>query len=153
MMNIAAMKKAIAFFFFLSACMFISATARAENAESLSKARSAADSWLAIVDSTDYARSWEKTAELFRSTVTQSKWKNDLEKSRLPLGNVKSRTLKSTDFIRTLPNAPDGEYVVVQYDSLFNHDIKVIETVTSMREADGSWKVAGYYIKPPELKR
>jgi inactivated superfamily I helicase len=153
MMNIATMKKAIAFFFFLSACMFISATARAENAESFSKARSAADSWLAIVDSTDYAQSWEKTAELFRSTVTRSKWKNDLEKSRLPLGGVKSRTLESADFTRTLPNAPAGEYVVVQYASLFDHDVKVIETVTSMREADGSWKVTGYYIRPLDLKR
>lgn len=131
----------------LLACMLLATPARAEDTTSTTKAQSAADAWLSVTDSADYAQSWEKTAGLFQSAVTQSKWKADLEKVRLPLGKVKSRKLESADLTRVLPNAPDGEYVVMQYRSQFERHSNIVETVTSMREADGSWKIVGYYIK------
>jgi hypothetical protein len=46
-----------------------------------------------------------------------------------------------------LPGAPDGEYVVIQYESQFESKKAAIETVTPRLEKDGSWKAAGYYIK------
>jgi hypothetical protein len=48
--------------------------------------------------------------------------------------------------LRTLPGAPDGEYVVIQYATRFEHKPSIIETVTPMLDKDGSWKVSGYFI-------
>jgi hypothetical protein len=47
----------------------------------------------------------------------------------------------------TLPGAPDGEYVVIQYQTAFQNKKSAIETVTPMLDKDGHWRVAGYYIK------
>ena len=55
----------------------------------------------------------------------------------------------SATFTKTLPGAPDGAYVVIQYETDFSGHPggKMIETVTPAKEKDGSWKVSGYYIK------
>jgi hypothetical protein len=45
-----------------------------------------------------------------------------------------------------LPGAPEGEYVVIQYETQFEHKAGAIETVTPLREKDGSWRVSGYFI-------
>jgi len=50
-------------------------------------------------------------------------------------------------YSKTLPGAPDGEYVVVQYQTIFTHKKEAVETVVSAREKDGSWKMSGYFIK------
>jgi hypothetical protein len=46
-----------------------------------------------------------------------------------------------------LPGAPDGKYVVVQFDTSFQRKKSALETVTPMMEKDGKWRVSGYYIK------
>ena len=46
------------------------------------------------------------------------------------------------------PNAPEGEYAVIEFDTRFENLPQSTETATSMREKDGSWKIAGYFIKP-----
>ncbi len=65
---------------------------------------------------------------------------------RSPIGELRSRTLVGAQYTQALPGAPDGRYVVIQYDAVFPHKKAAIETVTPMYE-DGVWKVAGYYIK------
>ena len=110
-------------------------------------AQSAAKSWLALTDAAEYSRSWEQAAVLFQTTVSKSNWQNAIQSARSPLGSLKSRTVKSATFTKSLPGVPDGEYVVIQYDSQFEHKPNAIETVTTMREKDGSWKVSGYFIK------
>ena len=47
----------------------------------------------------------------------------------------------------SLPGAPDGEYVVLQFDTSFANKKEAVETVTPMLDKDGKWKVSGYYIK------
>lgn len=47
----------------------------------------------------------------------------------------------------SLPGAPDGEYVVIEFESSFEHKKSAIETVTPMNDKDGKWRVSGYYIK------
>ena len=66
---------------------------------------------------------------------------------RTPLGSVISRTLKSQQYLTTLPGAPDGEYVVIQFDTSFTNKASALETITPMLDKDGAWRVSGYYIK------
>jgi hypothetical protein len=109
--------------------------------------KAAASSWLALVDSGKYAESWQEAAVLFRNAVSKSQWQSAMHASRDPLGKVISRKVKSTTFKTELPGAPDGQYVVIQYDTSFEHKQSALETVTPMLDRDGKWRVSGYYIK------
>ncbi|MGA9507901.1 MAG: DUF4019 domain-containing protein [Candidatus Sulfotelmatobacter sp.] len=110
-------------------------------------AQQSAESWLALVDSGNYGESWEQASQFFKAAVSKEHWQSALRASRDPLGKVLSRNLKSATFTKTLPGAPDGEYVVIQYDSSFEHKQSAIETITPMLDKDGKWRVSGYYIK------
>jgi hypothetical protein len=79
--------------------------------------------------------------------VTKEEWKSKLRASRDPLGKMLSRKLKGATYTKTLPGAPDGEYVVVQYESSFEHKQSAVETITPMLDKDGMWRVSGYFIK------
>ena len=66
---------------------------------------------------------------------------------RGPLGKLVSRKLKSREYTEKMPGAPDGKYVVIQYDSVFEKKASAVETVTSMADPDGAWRVSGYFIR------
>jgi len=106
-----------------------------------------AESWLALTDSGKYADSWDEASQLFKSAVTKDQWQTALHSVRDPLGKVLSRKLKSANYTKTLPGAPDGEYVVIQYDTSFEHKQAATETITPMLDKDGQWRVSGYFIK------
>ena len=110
-------------------------------------AQQSAESWLALVDSGKYAESWQEAALLFKAHVTKDQWQSMLKASLGPLGKNTSRKLLSAKYTKTLPGAPDGEYVVIQYQSSFEHKQSAIETVTPMLDKDGQWRVSGYFIK------
>jgi predicted SnoaL-like aldol condensation-catalyzing enzyme len=65
----------------------------------------------------------------------------------MPLGKVISRKLKTTSYQTTLPGAPDGQYVVIQFETSFQNKKSASEIVTPMVDKDGKWRVSGYYIK------
>jgi len=118
--------------------------AQTENAQ---LAQQSAEKWLVLVDSGDYAESWQSAAELFKSRVTRDQWQSALKTTRLPLGKSQSRKVKSTTETKTQPGAPDGQYVVIRYDSSFEQKQSAIEAVSVMMEKDGTWKITGYFIK------
>lgn len=110
-------------------------------------AEQSANAWLALVDSGKYAESWDGAAQFFKAAVTREQWQGMLRSTRAPLGRLVSRTVKSATFTKTLPGAPDGQYVVIQYDTSFEHRQSAVETVTPMLDKDGQWRVSGYFIK------
>ncbi len=106
-----------------------------------------ADHWLSFVDSGRYAESWEDSAVYFREAVPKTQWETTLVQVRGPLGLAISRKVRSATYTRKLPGAPEGEYVVIQYDTRFENRPQSVETITPMREKNGAWKVAGYHIR------
>ena len=110
-------------------------------------AESAALTWLGLVDAGDYAQSWVTGAEYFRNSILQSQWVTSVSHVRGSLGGLKSRRLVSAKFARSLPGAPDGEYVVIQFTTSFDGKAVATETVTPMKDPDGHWRVSGYYIR------
>jgi hypothetical protein len=117
------------------------------NPEAEKAAVAAADAWLKLVDAGQYEKTWQEAAEFFRNAVSQKEWQKLMEVFRKPLGALVSRTLKSTDYTTTAPGAPDGQYVIIQYDSSFENKKSAVETVTPMLDKDGKWRVSGYFIK------
>jgi hypothetical protein len=122
-------------------------SARSQTVEVSSKVTAAASAWLALTDAGKYSQSWDAAASLFRSAVTSSDWVKALTATRVPLGAVRTRKLKSTTVAHSLPGVPDGEYVILQYDTVFEKKTSALETVTPMKEKDGTWRVSGYFIK------
>jgi hypothetical protein len=110
------------------------------------KATEAARSWLALVDANDYAQSWKSASTLLQSHVTEAQWESAGKAARDPLGPVVARNVASVDFTATLPGAPDGQYVVVQFDTKFANKAAATETI-AMAMDGGSWKTAGYHVR------
>lgn len=111
------------------------------------KAISAARSWLDLIDQGRYAESWEKCATLARNAVSKDQWVQSMQSARKLFGKRLARTVKSSEYATTLPGAPDGHYVVIQYETSFERKDSAIETVTPMLDPDGQWRVSGYFIK------
>jgi hypothetical protein len=106
-----------------------------------------AEKWLALVDEEKYGESWKQASELFRNAVKQDQWAQSAQAARKPLGKVVSRKVKNEKYTTSLPGAPDGKYIVIQFQSSFEHKKSAIETVTPSMDKDGIWRVSGYYIK------
>lgn len=115
--------------------------------DSDSAAERVALEWLGLVDHGDTHASWIAAASLFRRAVSEDGWARALDVARGPLGDVVSRRVESSRLVHELPGAPDGDYVVIQFDTEFAHKRKAHETVTPMRDTDGQWRVSGYFIR------
>ena len=131
------------------AFIFIGCSTSTSNSDNnaVAQAQTVAKSWLALTDSSKYGQSWDDAASVFKAAITKADWEKAVKGVRSPLGVLKARQVKSATFTRTLPGAPEGEYVVIQFESEFEHKSSAIETVTPMHDKDGTWKVSGYFIR------
>ena len=102
--------------------------------------------WLALVDGRQYEASWNKAASLFKAQVGTSDWVKAASAVRNPLGSLIARRLVSATHTTSLPGAPDGEYVVIQFQTRFENKRQAVETVTPTLDK-GRWRVSGYYIR------
>jgi hypothetical protein len=107
----------------------------------------AAKAWLGLVDTGQYAESWDDAASYFKGAVPKEQWVKTMQAARQPFGANLSREVRSSRYHTALPGAPDGEYVVFQFKTSFENKKKAIETVTPMKDSDGTWRVSGYYMK------
>ena len=82
-------------------------------------AKTSAEAWLALVDQQKYSESWDQI----------------------------SRKLKSSQYTDKLSGAPDGRYVVIRYDTVFEKKAQAVETITPMADPDGAWRVSGYFLQ------
>jgi opacity protein-like surface antigen len=123
----------------------LAAAAWAQSREDTAQAK--AESWLTLVDEGKYDSSWDQAAAFFKRSITKERWRQAASAAREPLGKVRSRTLKARQHMTTLPGGPDGSYVVIQYDTSFERKAAAVETITPMLDPDGTWRVAGYYVR------
>jgi len=111
------------------------------------KAVASAEEWLKLVDQEKYGESWESAAAYLQGAVGKEQFVKALDGARKPLGKMISRKVASKEFRTSLPGAPDGQYVVIQFDTSLENKKEAVETITPMLEKDRSWKVSGYFIK------
>lgn len=117
------------------------------NEEKLAQAQQSAQKWLDLVDRSEYEASWWQTAPYFQNNVTKAEWQKTLQGIRQPLGEVLAREVASLQYTTSLPGSPDGEYIVIQYNTSFEHKRSAIKTIVLMLDLDRTWKTAGYFIK------
>ena len=131
--------------FFLAFCLPFSfaATPSPETAP----AEAAAGSWLMEVDQGQYDQSWKDSAQFFREHVSSTDWQKAVSGVRAPFGKLLNRQKISSKPATSLPGAPDGKYVVIQFKTSFQNKKDAVETVTPMLDKDGKWRVSGYYVR------
>jgi len=129
------------------ACGILALSVASCSHDQTTPAKSAAEAWLKMVDSGNYAQSWDAAANVMKTTVAKEQWQQILNANRAPLGSLISRKLISTEYKQELPGAPAGQYFVLQYQSDFAHKSSVIETAAPMLDQDGNWRVSLYYLK------
>jgi O-succinylbenzoate synthase len=115
--------------------------------EAEKQALAAAESWLALADDGKYGESWDAAAEYLKNAVSKDSFAKSMNAARKPLGKLMSREVNSKNYRTSLPGAPDGQYVVIQFKTSLENKKSAIETVTPMLDKDGKWKVSGYFIK------
>ncbi len=103
-------------------------------------------SWLGLLDAQKWGQSWDGSGKLFRSNLTQEQWAKTAQAVRDPLGAVSSRVALGVTKAQSLPGAPDGEYEVRQYRTVFANKASAVETVVLAREGE-EWRVVGYFIR------
>ena len=104
----------------------------------------AAESWLSLVDEGLYVESWREGAAYFKKAVSQEQWTQSMVAYRKPLGKTLSRKITSAQYTTTLPGAPDGEYVVIQYQTSFENKLTAVETVTPI--LDKKWVLESVWL-------
>ncbi|KHK02027.1 DUF4019 domain-containing protein [Desulfovibrio sp. TomC] len=133
--------------FFLAAALNSGLAFAQTPADQDNAALAAATKWLALCDAGRYPESWQNASSFFRGAVAEKDWDAALAGVRTPLGAATSRTVKSAKSATSLPGAPDGNYVVMTFDTVFANKKAAVETVTFMQDKDGSWRAAGYFIR------
>lgn len=107
----------------------------------------AAEDFLLLLDTGQYAQSWDAAASFFQSQIPKERWVQQISALRPAFGKVTNRLILDARHMTQLPGAPDGEYVVIQYESSFENKRQATETITPMLDNDGKWRVSGYYIQ------
>jgi hypothetical protein len=119
------------------------------NEEAVEAAKQEAQEWLDLFDARELKATWEEASSYFKSQIGAEQWVARIRQTREQqpvLDSLRSRSLVAARYTTSLPKAPDGEYVVVQYEGTYA-DESWAETVTLKKDPDG-WRVAGYFIKP-----
>jgi hypothetical protein len=123
------------------------APAPSPNAAQEEAGRLAAQGWLLLLDRRDWGTAWDGASAVFRQNVPLPNWMDAIPKLREPFGGLVERTVADVGYRTTLPGRPEGEYVTVIFVSKFARKDGVEEMVTTVREADGRWRVTGYQTK------
>ncbi|HWR72050.1 MAG TPA: DUF4019 domain-containing protein [Nitrospirota bacterium] len=109
----------------------------------------AAEQWIALIDAGDYSSSWSEASSRFRTDVTQAYWHDTVKQFHKRLGTVVSRTLKTITYPVKLPDVPGGEYAIVRFTTSFQNMNYALETALVVRDTDGQWRMAEYFITSP----
>ncbi len=80
---------------------------------------------------------------MFRENVPLPVWMDNVPKLRDPLGNFIERDAGQAVYKKTL-GTREGDFVTVIFNSKFSKKEEVVETITTVREPDGRWRVTGY---------
>ncbi|SDP12457.1 Protein of unknown function [Rhodoferax sp. OV413] len=104
----------------------------------------AAAAWLTMLDQGNWGGAYEASSQIFRNMVQIGQWMDSIPSVRKPFGGYQSRTASDVVYKTTLPGRPDGEYVTAIFQTDFTEKKGVEELVTTVREADGKWRVIGY---------
>ena len=121
--------------------------ASVDTAATLRTADTAAHRWLALVDKGEIAKSWDEGALVLQLGVTETKWEQLVRSARAPFEPFGARHQIMARYTTDPPNAPPGQYVLLQYQTDVSGGRHVVETVVPTLDGKRGWRVSGYFIR------
>jgi len=110
------------------------------------KAQISAKNWLEMIDNKDYAQSYDQAASFFKANINKGDWVQTCGSLRDMLGKAEYRKLISSRRESKMQGAPDGEYVILIYETDFKKKNNAQEIVVPMLDKDGKWRISGYHV-------
>ncbi|MDR3323108.1 MAG: adenosylcobinamide amidohydrolase [Zoogloeaceae bacterium] len=110
----------------------------------------AAEQWLTVVDAGDapsILEAWGAASALLHQTEDRKVWSDALESAYSGLGKNTARKMSRNLHTRALPGLPVDEYMLVEFESHFENQSNIIETITCRKDGDGVWRVLRYSLK------
>jgi hypothetical protein len=105
------------------------------------------EQWLKKLDDGMYSHGYDDGSAHLKTQVTLEKWLENMNAFRKPLGKPGARKEINMYYEQNMPGSPEGEYVVVQYGTVYLQRDVIIETVVLIKEPDGVWRASGYFMK------
>ena len=118
-----------------------------KNKEAVERVKAMAGQWLTLIDEGLYNEAWDAGGQYFKQHVDKKDWYDILTKDRKPLGAVISREIDETKYKSNMYGAPDGEYILIIFETKYEKSKPVKEEVTYVQEQDGQWRLVGYRTK------
>jgi hypothetical protein len=107
--------------------------------------QAAARSWLALVDRGDAQGAWKAAGKKFQTTLSADAWAAELNRAQDQMGKAVQRTVGPARFQSSFSGLPDGDYAQILFRTSFAKRPNGSEQLTLEREADGLWRVVGYF--------
>jgi hypothetical protein len=107
----------------------------------------ASRAWLALLDAGNFGAAWDGASPHLKSVVTRQKWITGLTAARKPFGKLKQRTPVKFARSHSMPDAPDGDYSLLEFESEFANGKRASEQIIWMLGDNQVWRVSGYYIR------
>jgi aspartokinase-like uncharacterized kinase len=107
----------------------------------------AAAQFLFLVDTEEYAQSWEVSSDALKKMLNQEAWSEKITELRSFVGPIVERIHQSITYTDSASDVPSGEYVVMTFVSKFELRERVTETITLLLGDDNQWQVVGYFLK------
>jgi len=121
-------------------------TNKAETESATKQATASCEAWVKTIETGDYEKAYNEASEYLKVNIKKKKFIESVNAARKPLGSCISRKIVIAGLRNKLPAAPDGEYAIIKYNSVFKNKSISAELVTMIKE-HGKWKAAGYFIK------
>ncbi len=107
----------------------------------------ASEKWLKLLDTGKVGAAWDVSSAYLKSVVTRQKWVEGIGRARKPFGKIDKRTAGKFARAHSMPQAPDGDYAILEFDSVYANGKRATEQVIWMLDSGDTWGVAGYYIR------
>ena len=107
----------------------------------------AAAQFLFLVDTEEYAKSWEISSANLKKMLTQEALNEQIIEIRSFLGPIVERIHHDISYTDSPSDVPVGEYVIMTFVSKFELRERVIETITLMLGDNDQWQVVGYFLR------
>lgn len=97
-----------------------------------------------LIDSEEYSAAWNTGSESMRKGMPKLAWNLLVNTVHLPLGTLKSRTFQSSEANPATSDKPAS--ITLTFVGDYENSHAVQEKVTTIKEADGQWRVSGFSL-------
>ena len=85
--------------------------------------------FLELLDQGNYTDAWLEISALGQLLKNQDEWQNHLQAIRAAYGNLTLRQFDRISYRESYSRSPDGQYMIIQFTTNFQHKTATIETV------------------------